>query len=117
MSLSVSAVLNAGKPKKLLEEVRDVMRLKHDSLRTERAYCHWLERYIRFHGKRHPREMAEEELTAFLTHLARDLNVAPSTQNQALSALLFLYKEVLKQEIGWLDAGGGAAACPHPGGA
>jgi integron integrase len=103
MSLSVSAVLNAGKPKKLLEEVRDVMRLKHDSLRTERAYCHWLERYIRFHGKRHPREMAEEELTAFLTHLARDLNVAPSTQNQALSALLFLYKEVLKQEIGWLD--------------
>jgi integrase len=94
---------NLGKPKKLLDQVRDVMRLKHYSLRTERSYCDWIERFIRFHGLRHPREMAEEEMSAFLTHLARDGAVAASTQNQALSALLFLYKEVLKQEIGWLE--------------
>jgi integron integrase len=91
------------KPKKLLDEVRDLMRLRHYSIRTERCYCDWIARFIRFHGKRHPREMAEAEVTAFLTHLARDENVAASTQNQALSALLFLYKEVLKLEIGWLD--------------
>jgi integron integrase len=92
-----------GKPKKLLDQVRDVMRFKHYSIRTERTYSDWIERFIRFHHKRHPREMAEAEVAAFLTHLARDGNVAASTQNQALSALLFLYKEVLKQEIGWLE--------------
>jgi integron integrase len=94
---------NLGKPKKLLDHVRDVMRLKHYSLRTERTYCDWIARFIRFHELRHPRDMGEEELSAFLTHLARDGKVAASTQNQALSALLFLYKEVLKQEIGWLE--------------
>jgi site-specific recombinase XerD len=73
----------------LLDQVRDVMRLKHYSLRTERSYCDWIARFIRYHNKRHPREMAEPELTAFLTHLARDGNVAASTQNQALSAILF----------------------------
>jgi site-specific recombinase XerD len=94
----------ADKPKKLLDCCRDVLRLKHYSLRTERSYCDWIERFIRFHGtKTHPKEMGGEEVTAFLTHLARELNVAASTQNQALSALLFLYKEVLKQEIGWLE--------------
>jgi site-specific recombinase XerD len=82
--------------------VRDLLRLKHYSLRTERSYCDWIERFIRFHGKRHPRDLGEEEVSAFLTHLARDGEVAASTQNQALSALLFLYKGVLKQEIGWL---------------
>jgi integron integrase len=92
-----------GKPKKLLDRVRDTMRLKRYSLRTERTYCDWIKRYIRYHGTRHPREMAEEEMTDFLTYLAREGNVAASTQNQALSALLFLYKEVLKQEIGWLE--------------
>ena len=92
-----------GKPKKLLDQVRDVMRLKHYSLRTEGTYCDWIERFIRFHELRHPREMGETEVSAFLTHLARDGQVAASTQNQALSALLFLYKEVLKQEIGWLE--------------
>jgi integron integrase len=92
-----------GKPKKLLDQVCDVMRLKHYSLRTERTYCDWIERFIRFHDLRHPREMGEAEVSAFLTHLARDGDVAASTQNQALSALLFLYKEVLKQEIGWLE--------------
>src|SRR6202163_846778 len=92
-----------GKPKKLLDQVRDVMRLKHYSLRTERTYCDWIERFIRFQKLRHPRDMGEAELSTFLTHLARDGKVAASTQNQALSALLFLYKEVLKQEIGWLE--------------
>ena len=92
-----------GKPKKLLDQVCDVIRLKHYSLRTERTYCDWIERFIRFHELRHPRDMGEAEVSAFLTHLARDGKVAASTQNQALSALLFLYKEVLKQEIGWLE--------------
>ncbi len=80
------------------------MRVKHYSMRTERCYCDWIVRFIRYHGKRHPREMAEPEVTEFLTHLARERDVASSTQNQALSALLFLYKEVLKTEIGWLDS-------------
>ena len=94
----------AGKPKKkLLDQVRDVMRLKHYSLRTERTYCDWIARFIRFHQMRHPGEMREAEMSEFLTHLARSENVSAATQNQALSALLFLYKEVLKQEIGWLQ--------------
>jgi site-specific recombinase XerD len=87
----------------LLDQARDVMRLRHYSLRTERSYCDWIERFIRFHRMRHPREMSETELSAFLTHLARDGQVAASTQNQALSAILFLYQQVLRQEIGWLD--------------
>jgi len=91
-----------GKPK-LLNQVRDVIRRKHFSIRTEQAYVDWIRRFILFHNKRHPCDMAETEVTEFLTHLARDGNVAASTQNQALSALLFLYKEVLKQEIGWLQ--------------
>jgi integron integrase len=94
---------NLSKPKKLLDRVCDVMRLKHYSLRTERTYCDWIERFIRFHELRHPRDMGEAEVSAFLTYLARDGKVAASTQNQALSALLFLYKQVLKQEIGWLE--------------
>lgn len=94
---------NGSKGKKLVEQVRDVMRLEHYSLRTERTYWEWIERFIRFHKMRHPRDMAEAEVTAFLTHLARDGNVAASTQNQALSALLFLYKKVLKAEFGWLE--------------
>jgi hypothetical protein len=77
-----------GKPK-LLDHVRDVVRRKHYSVRTEQAYTDWIKRFIIYHGKRHPGEMAEEEVAEFLTHLARDLNVAASTQNQALSALLF----------------------------
>src|SRR6266403_3619929 len=93
----------ADKPKKLLERVRDVIRLKHYSWRTERTYCDWIERFIRFHRMRHPSEMGAAEVGDFLTHLARDGNVSASTQNQALSALLFLYKEVLKEEIGWLE--------------
>jgi integron integrase len=103
MDTLVVAPATDGKPKKkLLDRVRDVTRLKHYSLRTERTYCDWIERFIRFHGMRHPAEMAEPEVGEFLTDLARVGNVSASTQNQALSALLFLYKQVLKQEIGWL---------------
>jgi len=96
-------VASAGHKPKLLDQVRDVIRRKHYSIRTEQAYVDWIRRFIIYHDKRHPAKMAEEEVAQFLTHLARDLNVAASTQNQALSALLFLYKEVLKQEIGWLE--------------
>jgi integron integrase len=103
MALSLPIAIPQGNPK-LLDQVRDAIRLKHYSIRTEQTYAQWIRRFILFHGKRHPSEMAEEEVTAFLTSLARDSNVAASTQNQALSALLFLYKEVLKQEIGWLDS-------------
>jgi len=78
----------AGKPK-LLDQVRDVIQRKHYSIRTEQAYIDWIKRFIIYHGKQHPGEMAEEEVAEFLTYLARDLNVAASTQNQALSALLF----------------------------
>lgn len=93
------------KPKKLLDQVRDAIRLKNYSYRTEQSYVDWIERYIRFHNIRHPKEMNVPEIEAFLTHLAVQRNVAPSTQNQALSALLFLYREVLKIElIGRIDA-------------
>jgi integron integrase len=90
-----------NKPK-LPDQVRDVIRRKHFSIRTEQSYVDWIRRFILFHKKRHPRDRAEAEVTQFLTYLARDGRVAASTQNQALSALLFLYKQVLKQEIGWL---------------
>ena len=88
---------------RLLDEVRTVIRRKHFSIRTEQAYTGWIRRFILYHHKRHPREMAETEVVDFLSHLARDGNVAASTQNQALSALLFLYQEVLKTEIGWIQ--------------
>src|SRR5262249_15656227 len=102
MSDRVVRMPPADKPK-LLDQVRDVIRRKHYSIRTEQAYIDWIKRFIIYHGKRHPGEMAEEEVAEFLSHLARDLNVAAATQNQALSALLFLYKEVLRHEIGWLE--------------
>lgn len=102
MAASVAVNPPADKPK-LLDQVRDIIRRRHYSIRTEQAYVDWIKRFILYHCKRHPRDMAEEEVTEFLTHLARDRNVAASTQNQALSALLFLYKDVLKQEIGWLE--------------
>ena len=78
-------------------------RQRHYSYRTEVAYLHWIRRFILFHGKRHPREMGEEEITAFLTHLAVDRAVSAATQNQALSAVLFLYKQVLEREIGLIQ--------------
>src|SRR5690349_24110905 len=90
-------------PPRLLDRVRMALRTRHCSLRTEKAYVGWIRRFILFHGKRHPAEMGAEEITRFLSALAIERNVAASTQNQALSALLFLYKEVLAQELPWLD--------------
>ncbi len=87
----------------LLDQVREKIRLKHYSIRTEQAYVEWIKRYILFHHKRHPQEIGKQEVEQFLTHLAVDRNVAASTQNQALSAILFLYKEVLEKDIGWLE--------------
>ena len=83
--------------------VRDALRVRHYSIRTEEAYVGWIRRFILFHGKRHPREMGKAEITAFLTTLAVQGKVAASTQNQALSALLFLYRYVLETEVPWLD--------------
>jgi integron integrase len=97
----LSSTREQNKPK-LLDLVRDAIRRKHYSIRTEQSYVEWTRRFILFHHKRHPSEMHEAEVNAFLTHLARDGGVAASTQNQALSALLFLYREVLNEEIGWL---------------
>lgn len=88
---------------RLMEQVRDALRVHHYSLRTEQSYLQWVRRFILFHGKRHPREMGEEEIAAFLTYLAVKKNVAASTQNQALSAILFLYKKVLGIEPAWLE--------------
>jgi len=88
---------------RLLELVREKMRLNHYSIRTEKAYVEWIKRYIFFHGKRHPETMGQREIEAFLTDLAVTRNVAAATQNQALAAILFLYKEVLGQELPWLN--------------
>jgi integron integrase len=88
---------------KLLDRVRWHLRVKHYSLRTEQSYIHWIRRFILFHHKRHPDEMGEKEIAAFLTHLAVDLTVAASTQNQALSALLFLYQQVLERKLDFMD--------------
>jgi len=94
----------AGPPKpRLLDRVRAALRTRHYSRRTEDAYVAWIRRYILFHGKRHPAEMGAPEITRFLSSMAVDGNVAASTQNQALSALLFLYREVLELDLPWRD--------------
>jgi site-specific recombinase XerD len=80
--------------------MREALRSRHYSRRTEETYCQWVKRYIHFHHVRHPAEMAEPEINAFLTHLAVKEKVSASTQNQALSALLFLYRHVLSREVG-----------------
>ena len=95
--------MNHGRSPRLLDRVRERCRVKHYSYRTEEPYCGWIRRFILFHGKQHPREMGKSEVESFLTHLAVRRNVAPSTQNQALAALLFLYREVLDVELAWLD--------------
>jgi integrase-like protein len=89
---------------RLLDRVRQAIGARHYSGRTEKAYVHWIKRYVFFHGKRHPADMGAAEVTKFLTSLAVHSKVAASTQNQALSALLFLYREVLEVELPWLDA-------------
>lgn len=88
---------------KLLDRLREALRVRHYSLRTEQAYVDWARRFILFHDKRHPKDMGAPEVEAFLTHLAVERNVAASTQNQARSALLFLYKVVLEITLPWLD--------------
>lgn len=90
-------------PPKLLDQLRASLRLRHYSLRTEQQYLQWVRRFILFHGKRHPKTMGATEVEAFLTHLAVEGEVAASTQNQALSALLFLYREVLQQDLPWMS--------------
>ena len=92
----------AGRPR-LLDTVREAVRRRHYSYRTEETYLHWIKRFIYFSGKRHPRELGATEVTAFLNHLASQRHVAAATQNQALAALLFLYKEALAQPLPWLD--------------
>lgn len=89
----------AQKPKKLLDQVRDAVRLKHYAYRTEQSYVDWVRRYILFHNKTHPKDMGENEVQEFLTYLASERKVSASTQNQALSALIFLYRNVLHKEL------------------
>ena len=88
---------------KLLDQVKHAARVRHMSYRTEQAYVSWVRRFILFHDKRHPREMDETHVGQFLTFLAVNRNVAASTQNQALSAILFLYRNVLKTDLGWVN--------------
>jgi integron integrase len=92
--------LAAGKPRKLLDHVRDVLRVNHYSIRTEEAYLGWIRRFILFHGKRHPRDMGAAEVEIYLTHLATEEKVSTSTQKQAFNALVFLYHKVLRKPLG-----------------
>ena len=91
-----------GKPR-LMDQVRERLRVRHYSLRTEQAYVGWIRRFILANGRRHPRELGGVEVEAFLTRLASDHDVAAGTQNQALAALLFLYREVLGLKLPWMD--------------
>jgi integron integrase len=100
--MSDMGIVGPERPR-LLDQVRGRLRFRHYSLRTEQAYVDWIKRFIVFSGKRHPLDLGAEEVTSFLTHLAVAGRVAASTQNQAKSALLFLYKEVLAAELPWLD--------------
>lgn len=95
--------MNATPRRGLLATTRDLMRTRHMSLRTEDAYLHWIRRYVAFHGRRSPTELGPRHVEAFLTALATRWHVAASTQNQALCAILFLYKQVLKTDLPWLD--------------
>ena len=98
-----SAVPEAAPAPKLLDRMRNHLRTRHYSIRTETAYVDWARRFILFHGKRHPQEMGGAEVEAFLTHLAVNRHVSASTQNQAKAAILYLYKQVLQIELAWLD--------------
>lgn len=89
-------------PPKLLDQVRQKIRFLHYSSKTEQAYIQWIRRYVLFHGKRHPKDMGAEEISAFLNYLANRENVSVSTQNQALTAIIFLYKQILDTDIGQL---------------
>ena len=93
----------ASEPRRLLDVMRDRLRTLRYSYRTEQQYLHWVRRYVLFHQKRHPRDLAGAEIEAFLTHLAVDRKVSASTQNQALAAMLFLYQKVLDVDLPWLE--------------
>jgi integron integrase len=95
--------MDVPQPPRLLDQVRNLIRRKHMSRATEKAYVQWIRRFILFHNKRHPREMGAAEVEAYLSHLAVNRRVSASTQNQALSALLFLYKQVLEFDLPWLE--------------
>jgi len=92
-----------AKPPALFEVVRNKIRVKHYSIRTEKTYIYWIKSYLQFYSLQHPRELGATQIEAFLTHLAVERKVSASTQNQALSALLFLYKGVLEIELPYLD--------------
>ena len=92
-----------GRSPRLMQRVHEAIRRLHYSHRTEEAYAHWIRHFIYWSGKRHPATLGATEVTAFLSHLATERNVAAATQNQALAALLFLYKQVLGMELGWFD--------------
>ena len=94
---------SAPRPRRLLDQVRDRIRAKHCALRTGHTYVDWIKRYIVYFGKQHPATLSAGHVERFLSHLASERNVAASTQNQARSALLFLYREVLGVELPWLD--------------
>ncbi|MBN2318363.1 MAG: integron integrase [Acidobacteria bacterium] len=100
MDASNSPFPQPAKPVRLLDRVRDAIRLRHYSYRTEQCYIEWVREFVIFHGMRHPEEMGEDEITAFLTHLAVDRHSSASTQNQALCGLVFLYKHVLGRDLG-----------------
>ena len=98
--------MKPGKPRlravRVLDQVRERIRYLHYSIRTEEAYLHWVRAFIRWHGLRHPRELGAPEVVAFLTHISAERHVSASTHNQALSALLFLYREVLDVQLPWV---------------
>src|SRR4051794_9964319 len=100
-------------PRRLLDQVRDVIRVRHYSLRTEQTYVQWIRRFVLFHGKRHPREMGEPEIVRFLTDLAVRAQVSASTQNQAFNALLFLYQAVLGRKLSKVEGFERAKASRH----
>jgi integron integrase len=100
-------------PRRLLDRVRDKIRLKHYSIRTEQAYVDWIKRFILFHGKRHPETLGGPEVEAFLTDLAVERKVAAATQNLAKSSILFLYREVLERDLPWLESVARARSPSH----
>ena len=100
--MDASAQLPLQQPK-LIPRLRDAIKVRHYSLRTEKSYVYWVRYFIHFHELRHPKDMGPVEVTAFLNHLASQRQVSASTQNQALAVLLFLYKEVLSINLPWLD--------------
>ncbi|HEU4585936.1 MAG TPA: phage integrase N-terminal SAM-like domain-containing protein, partial [Gemmatimonadaceae bacterium] len=101
--MSSSTRPESAPPRKLLASVRAAVRVRHYSPRTEEAYVMWIRRFIRYHGTRHPRELGHGEVASFLSMLAEERHVSAATQNQALSALLFLYREVLGAPLTWVD--------------